>query len=57
MGEAFIFYANGTYKRLSGSSEEPAEGFWLVCDTCIKPQPKDGGIMDESMFVCKVCLA
>ena len=57
MAESFIFYADGSYLRLGGAANAPIEGKWLVCDTCVKPQPRDGGIMDENMFVCEVCLA
>jgi hypothetical protein len=56
MGEAMIFYADGTYKRLSGAPGQPLEGKWNGCDVCQKPQPMDGGIADDLNFTCAGCL-
>jgi hypothetical protein len=56
MGEAMIFYADGTYKRLSGAPGLPTEGKWNGCDVCQKPQPMDGGIADDLNFTCAGCL-
>ena len=57
MGEAMIFYADGTYKRFSGAPGLPAEGKWFGCDTCQKPQPTDGAVIDDLMATCAGCLA
>jgi hypothetical protein len=56
MGEAIIFYADGTYKRFSGAPGLPLEGKWNGCDVCQKPQPMDGGIADDLNFTCAGCL-
>ena len=56
MGEAMIFYADGTYKRFSGAPGVPLEGKWNGCDICQKPQPMDGGIADDLNFTCAGCL-
>ena len=56
MAESFIFYADGSYLRLGGSANAPVEGKWDGCDICQKPQPLDGGVIDDLMFTCAGCL-